>query len=133
MSDDVNTQLPLSIYIGESKDYPITVLDEDCDPIDITSHVLYFTVKLDECDVLDEEILIYKDSTDTDQIEINADQMTNPGKAIIKIVPADTATMEPRSYFYDVWLENPAGGRSLIAGIASFFVKQPITIKFTAP
>lgn len=123
----VNTKVSLAMYVGESKTFALTVLDENCDPIDLSGHSLYFTVKASECD---EAALIFKSSADPLEIEIDPDQVNNAGKASIKVSAADIAGLESQSYVYDVWLELPSGARRLIAGIATFFIRQPVTLEF---
>lgn len=130
-TNNIDTKAALTMYVGESKNFTITVLDENCDPIDLSSHVLYFSVKDDICKIEPGDVLVYKDSTVSSQIEILSPESN--GKATIKIGAADIAGLDIQSYFYDVWLELPSGVRRLISGPAAFSIQQPVTVQFTAP
>lgn len=96
----------ISIVQGSSKTLELCVVDEDGNPVDLTGATIYFCVA--QCDGADP--VIEKSSAVLTEIEI-LDQVTYTGKARIYLDPADTATLDPGDYLFDVWVELASGKR----------------------
>jgi len=91
----------LTIYRGDNKTWTIAFTDDAGDPIDITGYTLFFTVKNKGC--------YQDDSADTNAlIEKDVTVHTNPtgGISAVSLVPADTNTIEPDDYIYDMQLKD---------------------------
>ena len=114
----------ISIPRGAAFDVALLVRDADGEPLDLTGHKLYFTVRHSEV----EPVVVSKTTDDPLQVE-TADQETNPGEATIHVVSSDTSGLTPGSYLYDVWLELDAPGddRRRVVATTVLVVESTVT------
>lgn len=107
---------------GSTKSFNMITKDEDGNVLDLTGGRVLFTVKRD---IEDPTPLIQKDSRVTGQIVI-----TNPraGSVAIKLVPADTAKLDPRLYLFDVWVVLADGSRYPVVPPSELEVVQSVTV-----
>jgi hypothetical protein len=108
-------------YQGESVAELVQVYDENRDPADLTGATLTATVVRE----LGGDPIITKSSTVPTQILILAP--ANEGQAKIFFVPADTATLAPGDYIYDVWVTLIGGEEINVVPPSRFTVLQGAT------
>jgi len=95
----------LKIYRGDNKTWVLTFKDSVGAAIDITGYTIFFTVKNKQT---------YIDSiTDTTDglIQKTVTSHTTPASGIsaLSLVPADTSSLAPTNYIYDMQLKDGAG------------------------
>ena len=85
-----------SIYRGDTKKYQFTITDPSTgDPIDISGHYLYFTMKVNEDDTDGNAVLQVRELMPS-----NANSQNGIG--VITVPSTDTDVLEPGTiYFYD--------------------------------
>jgi hypothetical protein len=102
-------------YRGERRILAFEVTEPDTNdptkevPTDLTDYKVWFTVKLHP---ESKEVLFQYTSDDITEIDI-----PNPldGVAIIYIAPADTRSLDPGDYYYDVWIQDTVTGDPYLA------------------
>ncbi len=112
----------LIVYQGSSKSFQLTVEDGEGGHRDITGARIIFTVKQS---IEDPRPLIQKTSDNPAQAEI-----TKPreGLAIIYLLPADTANLEPIEYVFDVWVVLSNGKRYPVVKSSIFKVDPSVSL-----
>ena len=95
----------LSMYRGDNKTWTLTFKDGNGTAIDITGYTIFFTVKNQNA---------YVDSTsDTTDglVQKTIVNHTSPstGVSVLNIVPADTSSLSPTTYKYDMQLKDDSG------------------------
>lgn len=113
----------LTLTIGSSKTYRLTVYDEDGALLDLTGSTLYFTAKTTAG-----ATIFAKVSTDTNQIEILTQSGDTLGQADVKIVPSDTSAATAGNHRYDAWIELASGKRYQIVPVSTFTLTAPVTV-----
>jgi len=95
------SSLTLSLVRGESARYLVTITDEDGVPVDLTGATIYWRVKAMATDA--DPALIAKSSADVAEIAI-LDQTDDEllGKLELYLVPADTASLTPGSFVFEL-------------------------------
>lgn len=112
----------IEIYKGESKTLLLTVLDENRDPQDLTGATLTMTVRKR---ITDTATVITKVSTTVTEIEIQAP--ATGGLAKIFLTPADTSSLAPGDYVYDIWTELASGRKSPVIKPSQFVILLAVT------
>lgn len=94
----------LEIYRGDNKTFTVSFTNNSV-PLDITGYTIFFTVK--NQNVVDTSIL---DTTDA-LIKKDITSHTDPTGGIteIELVPADTFSLSPGTYSYDIQWKSSAG------------------------
>lgn len=123
--NNADTLLPVnavSVIRGSSKTLELTVTDDTDKVVDLTGATLYFSVKTL---IEDSHPLFQKRSTNVSEIEI-----TKPrdGVARIYLSPADTQTLDPKEYVFDVWVVLASGKRYPVIEPSVFVVRPGVTI-----
>lgn len=95
--------LRILIRRGDNLNRVFIVKDQDGSVLDLSGWSAKLSVKLNETD---SSVLISKSSTDASEIDIH--DPTN-GKLRVYFVPADTSSLTPRTYVYDLQLTSVAG------------------------
>lgn len=117
---------------GESASWTIGVVNPDKSIPDITGCKLWFTVK---CRIEDIEPIISKRTQaaggGSTQYEILTQSGSTKGKARIKLVPSDTVSLKPGTYWCDGWYEAPDGTRTQVIQEQEFLVEPTITTSFS--
>ena len=116
----------LKFVQGEEKDITVTVKDASENAVDLTGATGFFSVKENKNDA-DGLAIIAKDTATASEMELT--DPTN-GIAVIHILEADTASVAPKEYFYDIKFKL-AGGDIHVVTLDSFVVEQNITQKST--
>lgn len=89
-------------FKGNDEPFNLTFVDEDGAIIDITNYTIKFSLKKP----FDDEVLIYKDSTDSDEIEkTDAEE----GEATLYINSTDTDNLDPGMHDYDIKIVDGSG------------------------
>lgn len=109
------TDVNLEIYRGDNKTWTLTFTDGGV-PVNLTGQTIFFTVKKQN---------VYVDSaSDTTDALISKTitAHTNPsgGISALALVPADTSSLAPTSYRYDMQLKDGSG--SILTFITGNFV-----------
>lgn len=120
----------VDLYQGESKDLDLEILQEVKDvngvpmeePVDLTGATLYFSVRTK---ANSPDLLIDKQSSNILNIEILSP--ATAGRAVIHLVPADTRSLSPNDYVFDIWAVLSSGKRVPVVEISEFIVKEPVT------
>lgn len=120
----------IEVYKGASKDVALAITRTVDDvngkaediPFDLTGCTLTFSLRTNAASP---ELILSKVSTDPTQIAIDADLLK--GLATIFIDFTDTKDMEPGSYQFDVWVDEPSGKRYPVVEPAEFKIKPAIT------
>lgn len=91
-----------NLKVNRGTTYTIEVeYKKDGEPATLVGATVRFTVKTTEYDA---------DATDADALVLkNVTSGDSEGNATITIDPADTATVEPGNYFYDIKVEEAGG------------------------
>jgi len=89
-----------ALYRGDTREYLLTFTDAQGDAIDITGWKIYFTMK-NSSGNNDDNCLVKKDIT----------SHTSPteGKSTILLSHADTDSMHPGDYYYDIQIKKTDG------------------------
>jgi hypothetical protein len=115
----------IEIHRGQSKTLSLTVSemleDGTSKPVDLTGATVYFSVKVSETD---QQPLFQKISTSPSQIEITTPRL---GKVRIYLEPADTKTLDPHEYKFDIWAVLASGKRYPVVPPSTFLVKPGVT------
>lgn len=118
----------LQMVRGTSKTIELTVSDENGDAFDLTSAVVWFTVKKR---ITDETVLIQKRSTIVSEVAITD---ARAGQAEIYLVPGDTFKLDTREYVFDIWVIIPGDedlglleARYLVVGPSAFELQASVT------
>ena len=101
----------------------LLIVTNQCgDPVNLTGCTLFFAAK--DC-FNDQFPVIFKSSDDSLEIDL-----FDPahGKAFIHLLPADTRTLTPGKWLYDVWLKLPSGETFPIILNAAFTIVRSIYI-----
>lgn len=83
------------IVRGDTTTISVQVLDSDGNPIDLTGYTIFFTAKKSTDDIDEEAVL-----------EMEAENGDDQGMVDINFTADDTTYLEPRSYWWDIQLEN---------------------------
>jgi len=111
----------LVLVRGTSKTIELTVLNDAGEAFDLTSAVLWFTVKKF---ISDETFVVQKRSTDVTEIAITS---AREGKASIYMLPADTFNLAVREYTFDIWVVTTLGARYLVVGPSTLDLQDSVT------
>ena len=107
---------------GDTRKIEITITDEFGVPVNIQGHKIYFTLKTDKtlADSLATLQVSYTVATDADALV---------GKTILVLSAANTASVPPGKYFYDIQWKT-SGGTPEVTTIdyGSVIVESDITI-----
>lgn len=98
----------------------VSVTNQCGDAVDLTGSSLFFSAK----DCFDDQFpKIYKASSDILQINI-----FDPihGRAYVYLLPADTRTLGPGKFLYDLWVRLPSGEAFPLIMNASFVVARSV-------
>jgi hypothetical protein len=113
----------IELFRGDTYDAEITVYDEDDNAENITGSSIIFTLR----ESVEEGVTLQKKNTaaggGSDEIE---DYDLNNGKFRLHILPADTVSLEPGEYVYDIEVTTSTG-RVYTIVIDRFFVKSDVT------
>lgn len=107
---------------GESADIVLKIKDNKNKDVNLEDSIVYFTVKNSP---EDSQFLIQKTSNNIVQIELTSPR---EGIATIFISSNDTRTMDPKDYYFDVWV-TLSNGKSYPAIRPSFFTIQTSVTK----
>ena len=107
---------------GEDVTWRVDLLDEEGDPIpSLVSCRVVLTISASYSAISPE---LVKDSDNgSDEVELDED-----GFALIKLLAADTAILNPRSHVFDVVLVNATGDRYFVVEPASVRVLRGVTV-----
>ena len=108
----------MEVFKRDDEPFELLFVDENEDPIDITTWLIKFSVKQAGQD----EILISKSSDNV--TEINKTDPTN-GIAILYIISSDTADLDPGTYEFDIQYTISTNVRTYQKGV--FVVKGDVT------
>ena len=112
----MTTQHSFSMYRGDTKSINLTVTDDDGVAVDLTGAEVWLTLKSAVTEA-DPGVLQKKVTSHTTPLE---------GKTSITIDPADTDSVSPDDYLYDIQLKQAAGTIStLLQG--AFKIRADIT------
>ena len=112
----------ISVYQGDDYDITVTFTDSDDVAIDVSSYVIFFTVK--------------KNLSDTDEAaSIKTDQTIGDGSSgivTISLVPSDTSSLAAGNYHYDIqWkVTGTSKIKTVIKG--DFILLEEVTTRTTA-
>jgi hypothetical protein len=115
-----------TMYRGDSATFDVAVVDAAGAALNLTGTKLWFTVKRWISD-LDSRAVVQKTSDSPGQVTL-ADQTADPGKATIKVLPADTASLgaDTTTLVWDVQILDSAGEMHTVAD-GSLTVKPDVT------
>jgi hypothetical protein len=115
-----------TMYRGDSATFDVAVVDAAGAALNLTGTKLWFTVKRWISD-LDSHAIVQKTSDSAGQVTL-ADQTADPGKATIKVLPADTASLgaDTTTLVWDVQILDGAGEMHTVAD-GSLTVKPDVT------
>lgn len=113
----------IEIIRGSTKNYELHVVDEEDEDVNLTGARVLMTVK---CEETDTDQLIQKDSDDgVAEVDINKPL---EGKALIKLGPSDTQTLDVGEYIFDVWVVLASGARHPVVLPSPFIVVAGVTV-----
>ena len=115
----------VEVVASEDQTFRLTVTDSAGSPEDLTGRTLRFTVRKKGAH-LDPTALISKSSLVSGEIDL-VPPLSN-GEADITLVPADTDSLKPEDYLYDVWLIEATSEQYNIISSTKFSIKQRITV-----
>jgi len=110
----------LQMVRGTSKTIELEVSDENGDAFDLTTAVVWFTVKKR---ISDEIAIIQKRSSNATEVVITD---ARAGQAEIYLVPGDTFALDVREYVFDIWVVK-GSKRYLVTGPATFELQNSVT------
>lgn len=119
MSETSNT---VTMFVRDNRTLTVTVHATDGTPVDLTDAKVWFTVKARMTD-LDSAAVIQKKNPEAGGSEDEI-HVTDPSNGVLEIylVPADTESVDPATYVYDVQV-------TLISGKTYTVVRDKITFK----
>lgn len=128
---DNDVRDPYELFQGETRKLapPLTVLSPDTgDPIDITGSKLYLTIRarIENVDYLISKRNLAAGGSDA-EILIRAQTGTNIGKADVFFVPADTANIQPGTYWMDAWVVLSTGEHYPVIQTRKFIIRASVT------
>ncbi len=113
----------ITIAQGEDKTFNLAVKDKDGAAYDLSDTVVHLRVKYNSTETTN---LITKSSADVAEILIT--DAAN-GLADIMFVPADTETLDPADYSYDIWVVITATTKQHRAiSLKKFTVEPRVTV-----
>jgi hypothetical protein len=123
----------VQVIRGSKKTFLLTVTDENdarvnFDPPNGTGGnpaTIYFAVG-DE--LSDTTLLIDLDSTGAQITLLDQTDPATEGQALIELLPADTASLEVKDYYYDVWVEFSASDRHNVIEPSTFRVAHSVRV-----
>jgi hypothetical protein len=127
---------PIRLHPAESRDFDLVAYEVTLDengaeisrtPADLTGAVITFTVR---SAVGSATALITKVSTDAAQIQVlsQVDAATR-GRAILKLLAADTVARGVGSYVYDIWIRWASPARTVVLVETSpFLIADRVTL-----
>lgn len=122
-----STRPEINMIRGDTLTLRLTVTDDDGELFDLTGSTLHFRVKDKVTDADPADII--KSSASAAEIEILTPQtdITNKGRADIKLTPADTESLAPGNYVYDVWIVLPSTAEHVVIKPSKFRIEQAVT------
>ena len=115
----------VEVVASEDQTFRLTVTDLAGSPEDLTGRTLRFTVR-EKGAHADPIALISKSSLVPGEIDFVPP--FSGGLADVTLVPADTSSLKPKDYLYDVWLIEGTGEQYNIISSTKFSIKQRITV-----
>lgn len=119
-----NMSPKITIIKRDSYSFPLTFKDADCNAIDITGYIIFFTVKT----------LATLDSDDTSaliQKTITSHTSPTTGQSLLTLTSTDT-NQTAGTYYYDLQVKTPSGN-IISCEKGEFIIAQDVTKRTVEP